>query len=251
MADKDDRCPTGIKGFDKLVSGGLPRGRSILISGECGTGKTIFGAQFIHKGASQYNETGVLVLLEQNPDEFKKDMLAFGMDFAKLEKDGKIIIIDASLSRLGGEALISSLPVSSESFSLLPGETTIEHLTDVVVRAAKNIKALRVTIDSLPALDFLVDSELDVRRLLLQMNYRLKDAGLTTVLVSETGDDGSLATHGVERYVVDGVVSMHYTKVGPAAGRTLTIDKMRNTSHSEDIHTIKFITGEGIEVLSE
>ncbi|MFH1788669.1 MAG: ATPase domain-containing protein [Candidatus Altiarchaeota archaeon] len=251
MADLNDRCPTGIKGFDELVSGGLPRGRSILVSGECGTGKTIFGAQFIHNGARGYGEPGVLVLLEQNPEEFKRDMSAFGMDFDKLEAEGKIIIIDASLSRLGAEAMISSLPVSSESFSLLPGETTIEHLTDVVVRAARNLKASRVTIDSLPALEFLVQGDLDVRRLLLQMNYRLKEDGLTTVIVSEMGDGGYSATHGVERYVVDGVVSLHYTKVGPTAGRTLTIDKMRNTSHSEDIHTMKFMAGSGIEVLSE
>ena len=251
MVELDDRCPTGIKGFDSIVAGGLPRGRTILILGECGTGKTIFGAEFIYKGASEFDEPGVLVLLEQNPLEFKRDMLSFGMDFDALEKDGKIIMIDASLSRLGADAVISSLPVSSESFSLLPGETTAEHLTEVVVKAAKNIGARRVTIDSLPALEFLVEGEVAIRRLLLQMNYRLKESGLTTLIVSEVDTKGAFVTRGVEKYVVDGVVALHYTKVGPTAGRTLTIDKMRNTAHSEDIHTMKFVAGQGLEVCTD
>jgi len=244
----EDRCPTGIEGFDELISGGFPRGRSILVFGECGTGKTIFGASFVHNGVARYGEPGVLVLLEQNPDEFKRDMRSFGMDFDKFEKEKKLIVIDASLSRLGADAMVSSLPVSSESFSLLPGETTVEHLTDVVVRAAKNIKAKRVTIDSLPALEFMVENELAMRRLLLQMNYQLKEAGLTAIIVAELVGESSRATYGVEKYVVDGVVCLHYTKVGPTAGRTLTIDKMRNTAHSEDIHTITFVPGKGLKV---
>jgi KaiC/GvpD/RAD55 family RecA-like ATPase len=251
MAESNSRCPTGIEGFDELISGGFPQGRTMLVLGECGTGKTIFGAQFIFNGAARHGEAGVLVLLEQNPEEFKKDMKAFGMDFDRLEKEKKVIIIDASLSRLGADAMISKLPVSSESFSLLPGETTVEHLTDVVVRAAKNIKAKRITIDSLPALELMVENELAVRRILLQMNYRLKEGGLTSIIVSELDDDSVHATHGVEKYVVDGVISMHYTKVGPSAGRTLTIDKMRNTAHSEEIHTLKFVTGKGLVVMKE
>jgi len=247
----ENRCPTGISEFDKLVSGGFPRGRTILVLGECGTGKTIFGAQFVYNGASIHNEPGILVLLEQNPSEFKSDMAAFGMDFKALEAESKVIIIDASLARLGVEAIVGKLPVTSESFSLLPGETNVEHLTDVIIRAAKTIDAKRVTIDSLPALELMVDGELTVRKLLLRMNYRIKDAGLTTVIISELDNNGVQVTHGVEKYVVDGVVSLHYTKVGPTAGRTLTIDKMRNTAHSEEIHTIRFVDGEGIEVVEE
>ncbi|MBU4266966.1 MAG: circadian clock protein KaiC, partial [Candidatus Altiarchaeota archaeon] len=62
----DDRCPTGIPGLDEVISGGFPRGRTILLTGACGTGKTIFGIQYLFNGITKYNEPGVLVLLEQN-----------------------------------------------------------------------------------------------------------------------------------------------------------------------------------------
>jgi len=71
---RSDRCRTGIPGLDDILDGGFPRGRTILLKGECGTGKTIFGAQFLHNGVVKYNEPGVLVLLEQNINYFKKTL---------------------------------------------------------------------------------------------------------------------------------------------------------------------------------
>lgn len=235
--------------MDELIEGGFPRGRTILVSGCCGTGKTILATQFIYKGAVEYNEPGILVLLEQDPDEFKEDMLEFDFDLGKLESEGKLIIIDASLSRVSVEDVIGCIPVSSKSFSILPGERDIRKLLDVVRRAAVKIGAKRASIDSIPALDVMVKDKAEARRLILDMNYKLKSAKLTTVLVSET--DSDIPTEGVEKYIVDGVISLTYRTSGPDAGRTLIIEKMRRTSHSEEIHTLKFEKGAGIEIVKE
>ena len=246
----EKKCPTGIDGFDDLVSGGLPRDRTILLTGECGTGKTIFATEYIYKGITKFNEPGILVLLEQNPDEFKEDMLEFGFNLAKLEDEGKLVIMNASLQRLGlGDDIGKGLSNVSK-YSLLPGEVTLDNLVNVIMKVATEIKAKRATIDSLPALDILIERKKDVRRMMLNMNYKLKDAGLTTILISETDDEHS-ETYGVEKYVVDGVIKLKYSIIGPGARRTLTIEKMRKTKHSENIHCLHFKEGAGVIIESD
>lgn len=243
------RCQTGIGQLDELLEGGFPRGRTMLVSGSCGTGKTILATQFLYNGIIKYDESGVLVLLEQNPDEFKEDMLEFDFDLEKLEEEGKLVIIDASLSKISIENVIGNVPVSSKSFSLLPGERDLKKLLDVVMRAAKKIGAKRAVIDSIQALDLMVKDETEARKLIVDMNYKLKSAGLTSIIISESGHN--TPTEGVEKYIVDGVISLRYTTTGPDVGRTLVIDKMRRTSHSEEIHTLKFIKGQGITLQDE
>jgi len=246
-----NRCPTGIPGFDKLIEGGLPQGRTILLTGACGTGKTVFGTQFLYNGAAHHGEPGILVLLEQNPDEFRSDMMDFNFDLKKLEEEKKLIVIDASLSQMSCGGVTSEVPISSTSFSLLPGETSLRNLIDVITRAAETIDAKRVVLDSLPSLDLMVEDKKNARKIILNMNYKLKAAGLTSLLISELSPDLNTSTHGVEKYVVDGVVTLHYKTFGPDAGRLITIDKMRRTHHSEDIHIIKFERGTGLRVVEE
>ena len=72
------RIPTGITGLDKLVEGGFPEGRSILLSGACGTGKTIFSMQYIYNGAKKYSEPGIYVTLDERPELIREDVIRFG-----------------------------------------------------------------------------------------------------------------------------------------------------------------------------
>ena len=101
--------------MDELLEGGFPRQRSILLSGSSGSGKTTFAVQFLYKGITDYNEPGILICLEQNPKELKQDMLDYGFDLAQAEHDGKLIIIDASLSRIGTEIKLSDSNICSSS----------------------------------------------------------------------------------------------------------------------------------------
>ena len=80
--------PTGIEGLDTMLDGkGIPRGYVVLVLGSPGCGKTTLGVQFIYSGVTEHGENGVIVLLEEDPETIKENMLAFGWDLAKLEKD--------------------------------------------------------------------------------------------------------------------------------------------------------------------
>jgi len=260
MVDLNKKCPTGIPGLDELLEGGFPRQRSILIGGTCGSGKTTFSIQFLYNGIKQYDEPGILIALEQDPKELKEDMLNFGFDLEEAEKEGKLVIVDASLARVGITRLDATFSPSSfisqpdGSMSLLPDEFNMERILEIVGSKAKRIGAKRAVFDSLPALDFLIADNNEnkmkhtLRQLLLALNYRLKAANLTTLLITESTDEGGMSAHGIESYVTDGAITLHYTSLGTEAGRSLIIRKMRGTKHSEDVHPIAFTENIGIEV---
>jgi len=234
-----NRIKTGIKGFDSLVEGGLPEGRSFLISGGTGTGKTIFAMQYMVSGA-QSNEPGVYLTLDERPDLIREDMLRFGWNLRQLEDSGMIKIVDGTMAKLG-------IP-SDEEFSLPATGFDLDKLLLELMRAIKKIKAKRVVIDSIPALGLNFENELDVRKAVLKVVYLLSRAGVTTVFTTEINEDSKqLGKYGVEEYVADGVIVLHYMGVGTQSNRTLHIRKMRATKHSEDLHPLQ-ITDSGISV---
>jgi KaiC/GvpD/RAD55 family RecA-like ATPase len=246
-ADKGvDKCRTGIRGFDELVDGGLPRGRTILVNGSCGTGKTVFSTQFLFRGISDFGEPGIYVMLEQDAAEFKEDMRGFGFDLQKMEDEGKLVIINAGLKKSGGGT--NFLELKSETHSINPELASVDRIMEVIEEAAKKINAKRAVIDSLSSMTLSFEDTQGLRHLILDLNYTLKRIGLTTLIISD--EIAKDITESAEKYVVDGVITLRYVTVGPDPGRTLVIDKMRKTRHSENIHTLRFCK-DGVEILKE
>jgi len=226
MVDLNKRCPSGIPGLDELIQGGFPRGRTILISGTCGTGKTTLAVQFLYNGIKEYNEPGILVTLEQTPEELKRDMLEYGFDLEKYEKEGKLLILDQDR-------------VSADFGSI----------ADTIINEAKEIGAKRAVIDSLGAMDFVSGGKYDVRKTLFTINKMLKDAGLTTLFIAEISHGREeISVHGVESYVLDGVIIL--TLHEALDSRKIEIRKMRATKHSIKSREIEF-TDKGLVVISE
>src|SRR5512141_1246389 len=87
---------TLIEGCDDLSHGGLPVGRTALVSGTSGTGKTMFAVQFLYNGITQFDEPGVFVTFEESPSDIIKNAHSFGWDLQKLVDEGKLFILDAS-----------------------------------------------------------------------------------------------------------------------------------------------------------
>src|SRR5271163_4024972 len=86
------KCPTGIQGLDEITSGGLPRGRPTLVCGGAGCGKTLLAAEFLVRGAVQFDEPGVLMAFEETENELKANVTSLGFDLEGLVRRKKIII---------------------------------------------------------------------------------------------------------------------------------------------------------------
>jgi KaiC/GvpD/RAD55 family RecA-like ATPase len=234
-----NRVKTNIPGFDELVEGGLPEGRSFLVSGGTGTGKTIFATQFLINGV-KLNEPGVYLTLDERPELIREDMLRFGWNLRKMEDDGLLKVVDGTMAKLG-------MP-SDEEFSLPATGFDLDKLLLELMRAIKKVKAKRVVIDSIPALGLNFENEHEIRKAVLKIVYLLARAGVTTVFTTEINEDSKqLGKYGVEEFVADGVIVLHYMGIGTQSNRTLHIRKMRATKHSEDLHPIQ-ITDAGMKI---
>lgn len=235
------RVKTGIDGLDDLLEGGFPEKRSILVSGACGTGKTIFSMQYIYNGAVKYNEPGIYVTLDERPELIREDVTRFGWDLRKLEEKKLMSIIDGSVARIG-------MP-SEEEFSLPMTGFDLDKLLLEIMRVTKRIGAKRAVIDSIPALGFNFENENETRKAILKLSYMLMRIGVTSIMTSEIQEGAAkFGRYDVEEYVVDGVIVLHYSGIGGGGtNRTIHVRKMRSTKHSEDLHPLT-ITKTGMKV---
>src|SRR5579864_3581459 len=86
------KAPTGIEGLDEVTGGGLPKGRTTLVCGSAGCGKTLFAMEFLVHGAVQYGEPGVCMEFEEAPDKLTANVRSLGLDLPELEKRKKLLV---------------------------------------------------------------------------------------------------------------------------------------------------------------
>ncbi len=218
-----ERVPTGIPGLDELIQGGFVKGSSNLVTGPAGAGKTIFSSQYIWEGLKR-GEKCWFITFEELPEDIIDDVSVFGWDFKGEMEKGNLIL------------------EYSDPFSL----------TDIIspmVEKIQNNNITRVVIDSTSLFGLYFQNPAEVRKQLYKLVMALKRSGATSLLTAEIPEEShKLSRFGVEEFVVDGVIVLHYIGLGEGTYRSLQVRKMRRTKHSHEIHPIK-ITENGIEVV--
>ncbi len=238
-----ERATTGIHGLDDLIEGGFPRNRTILVSGACGTGKSIFSMQYLFHGITQCNEPGVFVTFDEAPDNIRSDMLRFGWNLQELEAHNLFAMVDGASARAGTP--------STEQNALQTHQLDINRVLTEVLTVCRRIGAKRLVIDSIPALGFQLDNENEIRKTILRLSQVLNKSGMTSIITTElpeqTTGQGRLtfSKYGVEEYIADGVLLLNFLSLGEKSTRTAYIRKMRGTKHSLETHPFD-ITENGI-----
>src|SRR5690242_8599110 len=93
------KSPTGIHGFDAITDGGLPRGRPTLVCGGSGSGKTLFGMEFLVRGIQLYGENGVFISFEERPEDLTENVASLGYDLSAMMADKTLIIDHVNIDR--------------------------------------------------------------------------------------------------------------------------------------------------------
>lgn len=232
---------SGIQGFDEILLGGLPKGRSIILSGPPGSGKSTFAMQFLYKGVKDYAEPGVYVTLSESPAEIRNNMKSYGWDIMKLERDGKLLLVDARPFSITEEGFVAP------NESLYRGEAMpFSHLTDMVLAGVRRASAKRLVIDSVTILAMQYVNKFYIRQGLMGMVQALSNQDCTSLLISETvQEEGKTPT---EWFIAPGVIVLHYTRKGDTMERAVQVIKMRGTRHGEEIYPAR-ITENGFTVL--
>ncbi|MDH5448729.1 MAG: AAA family ATPase [Candidatus Bathyarchaeota archaeon] len=221
----NDRVPTGVKGLDELIEGGLPRGSLTILAGSPGSGKTIASAQFLHHGATECGENGVYVSFSERKDVFIKNMEKFGLDFAEFERRGVFKFLDFATTR----------------------ETGISSTLHALLKEAFSIKAKRLVVDSFSAMALAFEKKIDARVVLHTFEKLMRQAACTTLLLVEVPTGSLNLGLGFEEFVADGLILFETIEDETGIKKRAIIRKMRGTNHNHNYRNI-IISDKGISL---
>jgi circadian clock protein KaiC len=212
------KAPTGIQGLDELTRGGLPRGRPTLVCGSAGCGKTVLGIEFLVRGATQFDEPGVLMAFEETTEELTQNVRSLGFDLDDLVRQGKLAMDHVRIERSEIEET---------------GEYDLEGLFVRLGHAIDSIGAKRVVLDTIESLFSGLSNTAILRAELRRLFGWLKQKGVTAIITGERGD-GILTRHGLEEYVSDCVIVLDHRITEQISTRRLRIVKYRGSRHVAD-----------------
>lgn len=226
------KTPTGINGLDEITNGGFPKGRPVLICGSAGCGKTLFAAQFLVKGITDYNEPGVFMSFEESASDLTQNFKSLGFDFEKLKAEKKLHIDHVRIERSEIEET---------------GEYDLEGLFIRLNYAIDAVGAKRVVLDTIESLFSGMENMTLLRSEIRRLFTWLKEKGVTAVITGERGDS-SLTRQGLEEYVSDCVILLDFRVIEQIATRRLRIVKYRGSTHGTNEYPF-LIDEDGVSVL--
>jgi circadian clock protein KaiC len=232
-ASEPARIAVGIPGFDELVHGGLPKGRSTLLAGSTGTGKTVFGLQFLAAGA-RLGEPGVLVTFAERPDDLIANVESFGFDLGGLVRDGLLAIVDAT----------------PDANARVSGNFDLSGLSARIGHALSEVNGTRLFLDPIDALFEEFSDPVEVRRAFAAMLRALRPLGATTLIAAERpSENGGVTRYGAEEFVVDNVVLMRNVRAQERRRRTVEVLKLRGADHHKGEFPFVIDASAGIEIV--
>jgi circadian clock protein KaiC len=225
------RIPTGVPELDMLIEGGLREGKTYLVVGEPGTGKTVFGLQFLVSGLME-KEKGLYVAIDEKPADVIEQAASLGWNLAPFIESKEFLILDASayFNARAGDSQGKTVDV----------QRVIADLSGYIGRTGTS----RVVIDPVGPLLFNRDSTsrlLDQVRLLF---YGLQANTNTTNLLTTYSVERSV--RGIEEYLVSGTFVLEMELVNSRFIRTLTIEKMRSTALAPAQYIFNIVQDRGI-----
>lgn len=231
---KSDLVKTGIAGLDSILQGGIPRGNVILVEGGIGVGKTTLGVEFVYRGASHFDEPGIIVLFEVSPHKLMRDAANLGWDLEKLEREGRLKIVFTTREVLRQE---------------------LQQADSVLLEEAAKIGARRIFVDGVGRLvnghgNGNGNGMPETRSSFHVLTEGLQRENLTAILAVEaSATDGHV--QGISMYeesIADTVIRLRLEEMQRAASRSIEIVKSRGHDFQMGRHTFRIVDGEGIRV---
>ena len=224
------KVPTGILGFDQITDGGLPRGRTTLVMGGPGCGKTVFALQSLVTGANKRKEAGIFVAFEESTRQIVANAATFGWDLPSLVKK-KLFFLDAQLSPEVVKA----------------GEFDLVGMLNVLQAKATELDAKWIVFDGIDVLLSLLDDAVAERREIYRIRDWLFQNGLTGIITQKVGGVEQDQRYNFLQFMVDCVVILRHQVVDGTAFRNLRVMKYRGSGFASDEFPIS-LTTEGMQL---
>ena len=226
------KCLTGIKGFDEITEGGLPKNRITLVSGGPGAGKTLLGIDFLVNGVMKYKERGVFMSFEETEAELYQDVASLNLDLYDLVSKKEIAFEHVLLSRSDIQD---------------KGEFNLEGLFVRLELAIDAIGAKRVVLDSIESL-FVGITDLGILRLEIKRLFRwLKHKQVTSIITGEQGEN-TFTRHGLEEFISDCIILLDNRVRQQVSTRRIRVIKYRGSNHGTNEYPF-VIDKDGLSVI--
>lgn len=224
----DVRAATGLPELDGMLEGGFPAGSLITLAGRPGTGKTIFGSQFLYHGAKKAKQAGMYISMLEGERSYLRNVRRLGLDFEPLAAQKRFTFLE--------------MPA--------PTEEGLPALWEQVAREIEENQVERLVIDSFTAMSPAFQTVGDLRTFTHVLLGKIVGgaSGCTTLMITEEGTHSASPWTGVEEFVADGVIHFRIHPTGDARVRYIEIMKMRGTSHQMGPIPIE-ITSQGLRIV--
>jgi circadian clock protein KaiC len=227
------RISTGITGLDALLGGGFIKGRSYLVTGDTGTGKTTVCLQFL-VGALARGEKAVYVTVDERPAEILASAASFSWDLQPHIQGKSLVILDAASGSAAEKGIDPQKMVAD------------------LGNYAKGLGATILIIDPITPLLLPANPATPVQvhaRSLIQLIQ--SQLNTTTLFTSHAAQNsGPDATAHIAQFLASGVLVLKTTEAGARCERAIHIKKMRYTAATPGEYPFAMIHNQGI-VLSE
>ncbi len=226
------KAQTGIIGFDEITHGGLPRGRTTLIIGGAGSGKTVFALQALVHSANAHNEASIFVAFEESADHIIGNAASFGWDLPDLTKKN-LFFLDAQLSPEDVKA----------------GEFDLTGMLALLEAKAKQINATKIVFDGIDVLLALLDDRVAERREIYRLRDWLTRTGLAGIITHKMSANEADQRYGFLQFMVDCVIILRQQVIDGTAFRNLRVAKYRGSDFAADEFPIT-LTSRGLKLTS-
>jgi len=251
------RVKTGIKGFDALIGGGLPKGLVSIVAGIPGAGKSIFGLEFLVRGAEK-NEPGLYVTFSQASKDILEQGKQFGWNVPAFEKARKLKVFVIPVDEMNTD--IFGL-IEKEVKKIGAKRLVIDSLAELIINSGMYYITLKKTKHESLVTDMDLNGKLtfnsDVfgektnQQFVYLFVNKIKGLGITSLFVTDAPENGDYLTRDtVSEFACDGVILLHHMSMGTQEFRTVDVKKMRLTNQKKGVHKFS-ITKKGIVVSDE
>ncbi|MEA3208729.1 MAG: circadian clock protein KaiC [Chthoniobacter sp.] len=228
------KARTGIEGFDEITHGGLPRGRTTLLEGGPGSGKTIMALQSLVHAARFDNEPGIFVAFEESAERIVSNAATFGWDLEELQKK-QLFFLD----------------VQPDPDMVVTGSFDLCGMLAALEAKAEEIKARRIVFDAVDVLLALLENPVAERREIYRLHEWLLKHGFTALITAKFGGHDRLAANqprlSFMQFMVDCAVILNHEVIQGVSQRNMRVVKYRGSTFAENESPF-LIGGGGLEV---
>ena len=262
-----DRIKTGIKGFDEIVEGGIPAGFNVLLTGSPGTGKTIFGLQYLYDGALN-GENGIYISLDSSEKRLKEQAKQFGWDFDNITGDGHVFFIEVPVDRVK----INLVEMIEDAVKQTNAKRLVfDNLASFVINSGQFVVPLNFFAESVDSkgkfsryfganesqenvlkgktlYNTAPPEALSVKRTAYLILHELEKLDTTNLVITFDKTDGSGTIDEISEFACDGVIRLSTIETGNQIARVLRVLKMRSSIPELEFKRMG-ISSDGISVL--